>query len=153
MASWEEELAVLLQELGVKQEEPQTYLQQMRKPLRRDMKRREQCIDAHFLDEENEPDDDDLWIQDIATMRREVDSIVSQVILLMQRGDLEPSVKEDVMVVLRALRRHLPSAHSSVLPPTSQEAYSEEAYLESASALLHFCRLALQLSEFATEDF
>jgi len=147
MASWEEELSVLLQELGVKQEEPQTYSRQMRKPLHRDMKRREQCIDVHFFDEENELDDDDLCIQDIATMRREVDSIVSQVILLMQRGDLEPSVKEDVMVVLRALRRHLPSAHSSVLPSTS-----EEAYLESASALLHFCRLALQLSEFATED-
>jgi hypothetical protein len=148
MASWEEELAVLLQELGVKQEEPQTYLPQMRKPLRRDVKRREQCVDRHFLDEENEPDEDDLWVQDIATMRREVDSIVSQVILLMQRGDLEPSVKEDVMVVLRALRRHLPSTPSSALPPAS-----EEAYLESASALLHFCRLALQLSEFATEDF
>ncbi len=148
MASWEEELAVLLQELGVKQEEPQTYLPQTRKPLRRDVKRREQCIDPHFLDEENELEEDDLWVQDIATMRREVDSIVSQVILLMQRGDLEPSVKEDVMVVLRALRRHLPSAHPSALPPAS-----EEAYLESASALLHFCRLALQLSEFAAEDF
>jgi len=147
MASWEEELAVLLQGLGVKQEEPQTYLQPMHKPLRRQRKRREQCTDARFLDENIELDNDDSGVQDIATMRREVDSIVSQVIVLMQRGDLEPSVKEDVMVVLRALRRHLPPAHSSIYPPTS-----EEAYLESASALLHFCRLALQLSEFATED-
>jgi len=148
MASWEEELAVLLRELGVKQEEPQNHLQQMRKPLPRDVKRREQRTDSCFLDEENELDDDDIWIQDIATMRREVDSIVSQVVLLMQRGGLEPSVKEDVMVVLRALRRHLPPTYPSALPLTS-----EEAYLESASALLHFCRLALQLSEFATEDF
>jgi hypothetical protein len=148
MASWEEELAVILRELGVKQEEPQTHLQHKRRPLRSDVKRREQCPDPHFLDEENELDDEDAWVQDIATMRREVDSIVSQVILLMQRGDLEPSMKEDVMVVLRALRRCLPSTHSSVLSSTS-----EEAYLESASALLHFCRLALQLSEFATEDF
>src|SRR5215472_18206253 len=132
MASWEEELAVLLQELGVKQEEPQAHLPQIRKPpLRRQRKRREQCTDARFLDEDNELDDDDFGVQDIATMRREVDSIVSQVIVLMQRGDLEPSVKEDVMIVLRALRRHLPPAHSSVYPPTS-----EEAYLESASALL-----------------
>jgi hypothetical protein len=143
MAGWEEELAVLLRELGVKQEEPQAHLRQMRKPLHRDVK-----ADACFLDAEDGLDDDDFWVQDIATMRREVDSIVSQVVLLMQRGDLEPSVKEDVMVVLHALRRHLPSAHSSVLPSSS-----EEAYLESASALLHFCRLALQLSEFATEDF
>jgi hypothetical protein len=52
------------------------------------------------------------------------------------------------MVVLRALRRRLPSTHSPAVILTS-----EEAYLESASALLHFCRLALQLSEFATEDF
>jgi hypothetical protein len=79
------------------------------------------------------------------TMRREVDSIVSQVILLMQRGDLDPSIKEDVMVVLRALRRR-----ASI---TQQAATSDEAYLESASAMLHFCRLVLQLSEFATEDF
>ena len=148
MASWEEELAVILRGLGVKQEEPQTHLQQLHKPLRGDVKRREHCADPRFLEEENELDDDDFWVQDIATMRREVDSIVSQVILLMQRGDLEPSMKEDVMVVLRALRRRLPSGHSSVFSPTN-----EEAYLESASALLHFCRLALQLSEFTTEDF
>jgi len=148
MASWEEELAVLLQKLGVKQEEPQTHLQQTRKPSHRDAKRRDQSTDPPFLDDENELDDEDVLVQDIATMRHEVDSIVSQVIVLMQRGDLEPSVKEDVMVVLRALRRRLPPTHSSALPSSS-----EEAYLESASALLHFCRLALQLSEFATEDF
>src|SRR4051812_39964596 len=99
MASWEEELAVLLRDLGVEQEEPQARPQQMRKPLCSDLKRREQYADAPFLNEENQTDDEDLSVQDIATMRREVDSIVSQVILLMQRGDLEPSVKEDVMVV------------------------------------------------------
>ena len=78
-------------------------------------------------------------------MRREVDSIVSQVVLLMQRGDLDSSLKEDVMVVLRALKRRSPVLS---LPSTS-----DEAYLESASAMLHFCRLVLQLSELATEDF
>jgi hypothetical protein len=78
-------------------------------------------------------------------MRREVDTIVSQVVLLMQRGSLEPSLKEDVMVVLRALRRRA--------TVTQQAAASDEAYLESASAMLHFCRLVLQLSESASEDF
>lgn len=146
MAGWEEELAVLLSELGVKQEEPQAHLQQARKPLYGDVQRREQFTDALFWGEDNEVDDDG-WINDLDMMRREVDSIVSQVILLMQRGDLDTSLKEDVMVVLRALRRRLPTARQSAI------ASSDEAYLESASAMLHFCRLILQLSEFATEDF
>jgi len=47
MAGWEEELAVLLSELGVKQEEPQAHLQ-LRKPLHGDVKRREQFTDALF---------------------------------------------------------------------------------------------------------
>ena len=145
MAGWEEELAVLLRELGVKQEDPQeerqAHLRPARKPMRSDAKRPEQSADALFWD----GDDDDVWINDLEMMRREVDSIVSQVILLMQRGDLDSSLKEDVMVVLRALRRR-----ASV---TQQAASSDEAYLESASAMLHFCRLILQLSVFATEDF
>ena len=144
MAGWEEELAVLLNELGVKQEEPQAYLQ-LRKPHHGDVKRREQFTDTLFWSEENESNEEN-WINDLDMMRREVDSIVSQVILLMQRGDLDTSLKEDVMVVLRALRHRLPSTRQFVA------ASSDEAYLESASAMLHFCRLVLQLSEFATED-
>ncbi len=143
MAGWEEELVVLLRELGVKQEEPQAHLQQARKPIHSDVKRREQVADALFWDEESDGDDD-IWINDLDMMRREVDSIVNQVILLMQRGELDASLKEDVMVVLRALRRRVPFAQQS---PSS-----DEAYLESASAVLHFCRLILQLSEFATGD-
>lgn len=139
MAGWEEELAVLLRELGVKQEEPQTHLQQARKPTRSDVARRDPYADALHWDEEDED-----WTDDLDLMRHEVDSIVSQVILLMQRGDLDPSLKEDVMMVLRALRRRVPAT----LHPST----SDEAYLESATAMLHFCRLVLQLSEFATDE-
>jgi hypothetical protein len=148
MAGWEEELSVLLRELGVKQEEPQAHLQPAPKPMRSDVRQREQLADALFWEAEKESSgitEDDSWMNDLNLMRREVDSIVSQVILLMQRGDLDSTLKEDVLVVLRALRRR-----ASV---TQQAAASDEAYLESASAMLHFCRLVLQLSEFATEDF
>jgi hypothetical protein len=148
MANWEEELAVLLQELGVKQEEPQAPLPQARKPARRDMKRRDHHSDTSIFDEGSEIGQEDTEMQDLASMRREVDSIVNQVILLMQRGDLDPSIKEDIIVVLRALRHRLPGNPVSMLSSTN-----EEAYLESASALLHFCRLVLYLSEFATEGF
>jgi len=78
-------------------------------------------------------------------MRREVDSIVRQVIRLMQRGDLDESIKEDVMVVLRALRRGAIA--------NEQVGASDEVYLEHAAAMLHFCRLVLNLSEAAIEDF
>ena len=146
MAGWEEELTVLLRELGVQQEVPKTHLRPTRKPMRSDVKRREQFADALFWDGGyDEDDDDEEWMNDLTLMRREVESIVSQVVLLMQRGDLDASLKEDVMVVLRALRRRATI--------TQLAAASDEAYLESASAMLHFCRLVLQLSEFATEDF
>lgn len=161
MAGWEEELAVLLRELGVKQEEPKTRSRQARKPMHSDVKQPEQYADALFwssMEEkrsgenarntdhvtESDDADDDVWLNDLSMMRREVDAIVSQVIRLMQRGDLDISLKEDVMVVLRALRRRA--------AVTQQAAAGDEAYLESASAMLHFCRLVLQLSEVATEE-
>ncbi|MGH2507897.1 MAG: hypothetical protein ACRDHZ_10920 [Ktedonobacteraceae bacterium] len=153
MAGWQEELAELLRELGVRQEEPQTNSRatgNTGKPLRSDAqwhvrpgKAMKYLTDA-FLSDENASDDTETWMTDLATMHQEVDSIVQQVIQLMQRGDLDQSFKEDVMVVLRELRRR-PEAKQHV--PSG-----ERAYLESASAMLHFCRLVLLLSETTFED-
>ena len=159
MASWEDELAVLLRELGVTLEEPRTHLepthihedhQQEILPLRekKDSKRQTQSTDAFIWERAGNSsidEDEDAWLSDLRLMRREVESIVIQVVRLMQRGDLDPSLKEDVMVVLRALRRR-----ASV---TQLAAASDAAYLEFAAAMLHFCRLVLRLSEAATEDF
>ena len=150
MAGWQEELAVLLRELGVTQEEPETHLPATRltrrKLLRSDVKRRRRLADALFWDEGGEDsDDDDIGLADLTAMRREVDSIVRQVIRLMQRGDLDETVKEDVMIVLRALRR-------GAIASEQVEA-GDEVYLEHAAAMLHFCRLVLNLSEAAIEDF
>ena len=161
MAGWEEELAVLLSELGVTQEELKTHLRpthiseagylQGKPPLRpknKVKKRQVQSADALFWEGGGaggaDSPDDDAWMGDLSLMRREVDSIVTQVIHLMQHGDLDPALKEDVLVVLRALRRR-----ASV---TQQAAASDAAYLEAAAAMLHFCRLVLRLSEVATED-
>ena len=146
MAGWEQELAGLLRELGVTQEEPKTHSPYSNKLMRSDVKRQSQDTDAFFLSDmkEIETEDEEVWITDLAMMRREIDSIVRQVIHLMQRGDLDSSLKEDVMVVLRALRRR-----SAV---TQQAATGDEAYLESAAAMLHFCRLVLRLSETAIDD-
>lgn len=146
MPGWEQELAELLRELGVTQEEPKTHSRQAGKLMHSDVKRREQAADAIILGHigRDEVDDAEAWMSDLSLMRREVDSIVQQVIHLMQRGDLDKSLKEDVMVVLRALRRRA--------AVTQQAATGDEAYLEFAAAMLHFCRLVLRLSETAFED-
>lgn len=111
-----------------------------------DARHREQSADAIILGDTggSEADDEEIWESDLSLMRREIDSIVHQVIHLMQRGDLDKSLKDDVMVVLRALRRRA--------AVTQQAATGDEAYLESAAAMLHFCRLVLRLSETAIED-
>lgn len=162
MPGWEDELAQLLRELGVTQEEPRTYRRPVNKSAWRDIKRRSQATEAfifgdatdlHKLDDVGDSDDsedavededEETWLTDLSQMRREVDSIVRQVVHLMQRGDLDKTLKEDVMIVLRALRGR---THVN-----GQTAISEAAYLESAAAMLHFCRLILQLSETAIED-
>lgn len=159
MAGWEEELAVLLRDLGVTQEEPSTRTRSTRKrhgegkshpPSYPPSPTEDPSADATFLDDEDEDEEyeEEAWLTDLNEMRREVDSIVTQVIQLMQRGDLDTSLKEDVLIVLRALRRRVPS----VLAPQTIASASEEAYLESAASLLHFCRLVLRLSEVASED-
>lgn len=145
MAGWEEELAVLLHDLGVQQEEPKAHLRPKCRPMHSDVKRQDQRADALLWSDSSISEDDDIWLNDLSLMRREVNSIVSQVVNLMQRGDMDYALKEDILVVLRALRRR------AML--TQEVASSDEAYLESASALLHFCRLVLQLSEFSTPDF
>ena len=148
MAGWEEELAILLNELGVTQEKPRIHLQPTRKRIHNDTTQREQAAGDPFwgegLADRDIQEDDAAWLNDLSMMRREVDSIVSQVIRLMQRGDLDKSSKEDVMVVLRALRRQATASQLA--------ASSDEAYLESAAAMLHFCRLVLRLSESAIEE-
>ncbi len=146
MAGWEQELAELLRELGVTQEEPKTHLRPTGKLMHSDARHREQPADAIILGDTggSEADDEEAWESDLSLMRREIDSIVHQVIHLMQRGDLDKSLKDDVMVVLRALRRRA--------AVTQQAATGDEAYLESAAAMLHFCRLVLRLSETAIED-
>jgi hypothetical protein len=149
MAGWQEELAELLRELGVTLEEPKALPRSKSKATRNDTRRRLRARELDreaILDRIASPSEThaEPWETDISQMRLEVDSIVRQVISLMQRGDLDRSLKEDVMVVLRALRRRAAAAQKTTV--------SDEVYLESATSLLHFCRLVLSLSETAIED-
>jgi hypothetical protein len=148
MAGWQEELAELLRELGVTPEEPQIHLRSKRRPLSSDTGRYWYADPAaEHLDEtlEGESDEAEAYMMDLGAMGREVDSIVQQVIRLTRHGELEQSAKDDVLEVLRALRKF------SIV--TQQVAPGDEAYLESVSAMLRFCRLVLRLSETTIEGF
>ncbi len=155
MAGWEEELAGLLRKLGVEQERPASHRRPIRQPKQRDSLFSELSTerpsdplyhtdDGEFTGQDEEIGEDDLWMYDLEIMRYEIDSIVNQVVRLMQRGDLDSTLKEDIMVVMHALRRHA-NKNQNVSD-------SEESYLEFATAMLHFCRLILQLNEVTSED-
>jgi hypothetical protein len=145
MASWQDELAELLHELGVTPEEPETRPRSPRYnqfALTPDL---ESVILEHIVEAaEEDKDEEEDWLEDLDTMRREVDSIVRQVIQLIKRGGLEPSLKEDVMIVLRALRTRATA--------TQQASANEIASIESNAAMLHFCRIILRLSETTVEE-
>ena len=72
MAGWEQELAGLLRELGVTQEEPKTHVPPSNKLMRSDVKRRGQAADAIFLGGigDSEVEDEEVWISDLSMMRR-----------------------------------------------------------------------------------
>ena len=118
MAGWQEELAELLRELGVTLEEPRTLPRPKGKVTRNGTRRklrareldREAFLDRIAATSESQAEP---WETDLSQMRLEVDSIVRQVISLMQRGDLDRSLKEDVMIVLRALRKRAAVAQKS----------------------------------------
>jgi hypothetical protein len=111
MAGWQEELAELLRELGVTPEEPQTNLRSKSKPLHSDAgwrlcsgKPTEHLADTFFTDDV-ESDEAEAYTMDLGAMGREVDSIVQQVVRLTRNGELDQSAKEDILEVLRALRK------------------------------------------------
>ena len=153
MAGWQEELAELLRELGVMQEEPQTNLRSDSVPMRSDAAWRLRPSKAvnpltgAFFSDDADKDDARPWLTDLDAMRREVDSIVRQVVRLMQRGDLDHTLKEDVLEVLRVLRKR------AALTQQAEVGDEDSLDLETITAVLRFCRLVLCLSETAIEGF
>lgn len=161
MAGWEDDLSILLRELGVKQEENKAVQPPANRnedghgrefpPLQYKQEQRPQAqftntlfwSDSHGGSTED-ASDAEVSMEDLLIMRRQVETIVTQLVRLMQRADVDPELKEDVMIVLRALRRRATA--------TRQAAASEIAVLEAVSAMLHFCRLVLRLDEVATEN-
>lgn len=144
MASWEEELARLLRELGVMHEEPRTHPRATH--LSGIVKRPVQSADTLFWggSDKDAIVDGDPTMGELRMMRHRIETIVSQVEHFMQQDNIEASLKEDVLVVLRALRRRA--------MVTQQAATSDIAYMEFATSMLHFCRLVLRLRNVSSDN-
>jgi hypothetical protein len=138
MSNWERELETLLNRLGVRWESqppdvPGTDLADA------DLAAAEVDgqFDADLEDEDWETvEDDDL--DQITVVRREMQATVGRVLRMARSGRLDSVVKDDVLLVLRALCRTSPQ-------PDEGES-EEEAQLAMASAILHFCRIVMRLT-------
>jgi hypothetical protein len=134
MPHWEEELHTLLESLGVTLEDGQM-------PLRRDVIPRPDSDDAPpdsmVREWEHQQDDAPPDTEDeFAVINREMEATLQEVTRLVRSGRMEPALRDDVVHVLRALTRTLPSEASD----------AEEWRYTSAAAVLHFCRLVLRLA-------
>lgn len=89
--------------------------------------------------EQGTPEDDE-----ITAIRQEIEATVARVVHLTRAGQLDPALRDDVVLVLRALTR----AHPGVLDAHSRDEWD----LASAAAVLHFCRVVLRLTGPLTPD-
>jgi hypothetical protein len=139
MSNWERELETLLNRLGVRWEShppdaPETDLADTDLA---DAVEVDGLIDADLTDGDWEAvEDDDL--DQVTVVRREMQATVGRVLRMARSGRLDNAIKDDVLLVLRALCR---------TPPQPDEGESEEeAQLAMASAILHFCRIVMRLT-------
>ncbi len=127
MPHWEDELRTLLQHLGVAFEERQAPHYADADDLPTDSMVREWEAQAN----EDDPDEDQFSV-----IRSEMEATLQEVARLAQSGRMEPSLRDDVVHVLRAL----------TTPPPISGVDLEEWRYTSAAAVLHFCRLILRLA-------
>jgi hypothetical protein len=139
MSNWERELETLLNRLGVRWESqpPDALETGLADADLADAAEVDGLIHADLADEDWETvEDDDL--DQITVVRREMQATVGRVMRMAHSGRLDNAIKDDVLLVLRALCR---------TPPQPAEGESEEdAQLAMASAILHFCRIVMRLT-------
>lgn len=136
MSNWEHELETLLNRLGVRWES----LPPNEPGVDGDLAEAadlDGLIEADLADENWEAvEDDDL--DQVTVVRREMQATVSRVTRMVRSGRLDSAIRDDVLLVLRALCRSQPQ-------PDEGES-EEDAQLATASAILHFCRIVLRLT-------
>ena len=136
MSNWELELETLLNRLGVRWESLPPNEPGADGDLS-DPAEVDGLVDADLGDEDWEAlEDDDL--DQVSVVRREMQATVGRVTRMVRIGQLDSAIRDDVLLVLRALCRSHPQ-------PDEGES-EEDAQLATAAAILHFCRIVLRMT-------
>jgi hypothetical protein len=142
MPDWEAELSALLQALDVSLErEPRSDGQPAAGPPLGDAASASTGLDGLDLPAlagEIQNAQAPLAHEEISAVRREIEATLALVIHLTRAGQLDRTLRDDVVFVLHALTRPLPQPDPAV--------ERDDWQLASAAAVLHFCRVVSRLT-------
>jgi hypothetical protein len=133
MASWQDELESLLASFGVSLETPAL-----------DQPRGDDSLDRYLLAQPEQSEPPVEHGVEIIAVQSEVEATVRQVMSLVRSGSIDSALREDVACVLRALTR--PSS-ASAASEAGRATSGVEWNIESAAAVLRFCRIVLRLAQ------
>jgi hypothetical protein len=134
MANWQDELESLLASFGVSLEAPAL-----------DQSRPEDSLNRYLL---AQPEQSEQVVEhgvEVIAVQSEVEATVRQVVSLVRSGSIDSALREDVAFVLRALTR--PGIATSNTSDVGCAASGAEWNIESAAAVLRFCRIVLRLAQ------
>jgi hypothetical protein len=134
MANWQDELESLLASFGVALEAPAL-----------DQLRAEDSLNRYLLAQPEQSEPPVEHGVEVIAVQSEVEATVRQVVSLVRSGSIDSALREDVAFVLRALTR--PDATTSNAGETISASSGLEWNIESAAAVLRFCRIVLRLAQ------
>jgi hypothetical protein len=134
MANWQDELESLLASFGVALEAPAP-----------DQLRAEDSLNRYLLAQPEQSEPPVEHGVEVIAVQSEVEATVRQVVSLVRSGSIDSALREDVAFVLRALTR--PGVVTSNASETISAASGLEWNIESAAAVLRFCRIVLRLAQ------
>jgi hypothetical protein len=132
MANWQDELESLLASFGVALEAPA--------PAQVD-----DSLNRYLL---TQPEHSEPLVEngiEVIAVQTEVEAMVRQVVALVRSGSIDSALREDVAFVLRALVR--PGGATTEAGAAEYASSDAEWNIESAAAVLRFCRIVLRLAQ------
>jgi hypothetical protein len=134
MANWQDELESLLASFGVSLEASTL-----------DQSRPDDSLDRYLLAQPEQSEPPVEHGVEVIAVQSEVEATVRQVVSLVRSGSIDSALREDVAFVLRALTR--PDIAPSNTSEIGCAGSGAEWNIESAAAVLRFCRIVLRLAQ------